>query len=615
MNLETIKDPQFLKTMNIKEMENLAEEIRAFIIDKVSQNGGHLSSNLGIVELTIALHKIFNSPEDRFIFDVGHQSYVHKILTGRAKDFDTLRQYNGLSGYQKRSESAHDHWESGHSSTAISALAGFEYAKQINKTTNRNIAIVGDGSLNSGLSFEALNYLGHNSKNAPIIILNDNDMSISKNVGRLAKLLNKMRSTKMYNYATKSTRRLPKWIYRIKVRLANMLRIFANNFTIFDQFGFTYYGPIDGHDMKSLIKFLTLIKNRNKPCVLHVVTRKGKGYPQAEADGIGKWHGVPPFDKESGLNKNQLPENTTSWSSIISEYIEAYAAGKDNFRVIIPAMIYGSKLNKFQNKYPEKIIDLGICESFAMCFSAALALNGVEVFIPIYSSFLQRAYDQVVHDLTRQDIKIVIGIDRAGVVGADGETHQGIYDIAYLRHIPNIEILQPANAIEAHQLLDYAFKKAKHTVAIRYSKNTTKKYENERYEPIDKPTWDVYDNQGKVDLICYGDNFTRMHDHVNKNKLPVNLINAKFIKPVDMAVLRRVLTDGKKTFVLEDVAVMGGLGSSLFEIAQANDLPTNDLYVIGLPDEFIQHGSQDEIYQKYGLDTKSVIEKILAEQE
>lgn len=611
MNLLDIKDPVFLKEMNNLELSELAKEIRSFIIEKVSVTGGHLSSNLGVVELTIALHKVFNSPKDKFIFDVGHQSYTHKILTGRAKDFDKLRQFKGLSGYQKRDESPHDHWESGHSSTAIAALAGFEYAKHINNTDERNIAIVGDGSLNSGLSFEALNFLGHTSKNAPIIILNDNDMSISKNVGRLAKLLNKMRANKMYTYASKTTRLMPKFVSRMKVRLGKMLRGFANNITIFDEFGFAYYGPIDGHDMKALLKFLKLVKNKNKPCVLHVVTKKGKGYEPAENDAVGKWHGVSPFFRETGEMRNKKPENIASWSSIISEYLEIYAKENKDLRVIVPAMIYGSALNSFEQKFPEQIIDVGICEPFAVCFSAALAMNKTKVFVPIYSSFLQRAYDQVSHDLARQDIKIILGIDRAGLVGADGETHQGIYDIAFLRHIPNIEIVQPSNALEAWQLLDYAFETSKHSIAIRYSRGKVLKYDGSKYEKITKPVWIEENHNGKVNLVCYGDNFARMSKYVKTNKLSINVINARFIKPFDTSMVNKLLKQDIKTFVLEDVVIAGGLGSAVFEFAQANDLNTNNLKIIGLPDEFIEQGTVEELYKQFGMDTESIIDKIL----
>ncbi len=611
MNLLEIKDPKFLKDMKIEELEDLAKEIRSFIIEKVSKTGGHLSSNLGVVELTIALHRVFDSPNDKFIFDVGHQSYTHKILTGRAKGFDTLRQYKGMSGYQKRHESEHDAWEAGHSSTAIAALAGFEIANKAKGSNSRNIAVVGDGSLNSGLSFEALNYLGHHKGLAPIIILNDNEMSISKNVGRTARLLTKLRSSKMYQRTVDSKWRFPKFVYNLKVRVANSIRGFFGNLSIFDQLGFSYYGPINGHDIKTLIKFLQIAKRRNRPMVIHVVTKKGKGYLPAETDTLGKWHGIGPFDVETGESLNKKTENILSWSNIISSLIEDYAKTDDDFRIIIPAMIYGSALVDFQEKYPEKIIDVGICESFSVCFSAALALSGMRVFVPIYSSFLQRAYDQISHDLARQDIKIVLGIDRAGIVGEDGDTHQGVYDIAYLRHIPNMEIVQPSDMLEAKALLDYAFNTAKHSVAIRYARGEAEISDTSKFERITKPTWVAYDNQGKVNLVAYGDNFHRLQEHVEKHDLPVNMYNARFIKPMDETMLSKILGNGLKTYVLEDVTKISGLGSAILEYASSQGLKTENIELIGLPDEFVEHGSIKEIQKKYGLDTESVIKRIL----
>ncbi|MDT8336681.1 MAG: 1-deoxy-D-xylulose-5-phosphate synthase, partial [Candidatus Izemoplasmatales bacterium] len=470
--------------------------------------------------------------------------------------------------------------------------------------------VVGDGSLNSGLSFEALNYLGHQKSLSPIIIVNDNEMSISKNVGRLSKLLNKTRSTKLYNYATKTNRKLPKFIYRLKVRIANMIRGFANNLTIFDEFGFSYYGPIDGHDIKNLIKFLNIVKHKNRPVVLHVITKKGKGYLPAESDSNGTWHGVGPFNIETGEFLNENKENILSWSNIFSEYMMGFAEKNDDFRIIIPAMITGSGLNGFEDKYPEKIIDVGICESFSVCFSAALAMNGLKIYLPIYSSFLQRAYDQVVHDLTRQDAKIVIGIDRAGIVGADGETHQGVFDIAYLKHIPNIEIVQPSTAVEAYQLLDYAFNTSEKSVAIRYSRNSTEKYLNQDYEAIVKPTWVINDYQGRANLIAYGDNFTRLNEFIKKNKLSINVINARFIKPMDEVILESLIKDSLPLFVLEDVTKISGLSSSILEFMSDKGLLKN-IVTLGLPDEFILQGTQDEIYQLYHLDTESVIKRIL----
>lgn len=608
MDLLKIKDPQFLKDLTIKELNELSEDIRSFLIENISKTGGHIASNLGVVELTLAVHKVFDSPKDRIVFDVGHQSYVHKILTGRAKQFQTLRKYQGLSGFQKKEESPHDHWEAGHSSTAIAAISGFEVARKEKNENYNNIAIVGDGSLNSGLSFEALNYLGHSGLQ-PIIILNDNNQSISKNVGRLNKLLNTMRSSKLYTFAKNSKRRLPKFIYGLKVRIANSIRGFANNFTIFDKLGFSYYGPIDGHDIKAIIKFLEIAKNKKKPVVLHLVTTKGKGYTPAESDFEGVWHGVKPFDIKTGHPINKNKEKWATWSNIISDYMMNYALNHDKFKVVVPAMIIGSGFSQFEKTYPDKIIDVGICEAFSVCFSAALSTD-MEVFLPIYSSFLQRAYDQVVHDLTRQNLKIVIGIDRTGIVGGDGDTHQGIYDIAFLKHIPNIEIVQPANAIQAWQLLDYAFKVSKKSVAIRYSKNETEIINTKTYPPINKASWLEYDMGGHVNLIAYGDNFTRMQNYIVEKDLKINLYNALFIKPMDEKMLDKIISSNYKTYVLEDVTKISGLGSSILEYLSESDQSLS-VKILALPDVFINQGSQTKIYKQFNLDEESIIKRIL----
>jgi len=612
IDLLKIKDPTFLKSLNQNELNELASEVRSFLIEKISETGGHLSSNLGDVELIIALHKVFDSPSDKFIFDVGHQAYTHKILTGRANDFDRLRQFEGLSGYIKREESIHDIWEAGHSSTAIAALAGFEIARESNHQDYKVIAVVGDGSLNSGLSFEALNFLGHQSHLHPLIILNDNDMSISKNVGTLAKLLNSMRSSKTYVKASKSGSHLPRFFHDLKRRIGDMLRGFAKNMTIFDELGFRYYGPIDGHDFKTLIKYLELVKKLNKPIVLHVVTKKGKGYPFAENDIHGVWHGVAPFNIDSGKPKKNMPETMQSWSNIISKYMEHYAESHPNFRVVIPAMITGSGFIDFQERYPEQLIDVGICESFAVCFSGALSMNAFDIFVPIYSSFLQRAYDQISHDIARQNLHVVFGIDRAGLVGEDGETHQGIYDIAYIKHIPNIEIVQPKDAIEAFQLLDYAFKMTKNAIAIRYSRGKTTFEESmfSNLKPILSPSWTELSQDGSIYLITYGDNVSRMLSLIEKNQLPVRLINARFIKPLDTEMLLTILTTHLPIIVLEDVTKISGLGSSILEFASENSLFPISFHIKGLPDEFIEQGKVEELYTKHHLDDQHLLELI-----
>ncbi len=612
IDLYKIQDPAFIKDLTMKELDELAAAIRSFIIEKVSQTGGHLSSNLGVVELTIAMHKVFSSPEDKIIFDVGHQSYTHKILTGRAASFDKLRQFEGMSGYIKRNESIHDIWEAGHSSTAIAALAGFETARVREKATYKVLALVGDGSLNSGLSFEALNFLGHQHHMAPLIILNDNEMSISKNVGTLSKLLNSMRASKTYVSATKTGSYFPAFIRDLKNRIGNMIRGFAKSLTIFDDLGFSYYGPIDGHNMKQLVKYLTFVKKSNKPIVLHVVTKKGKGYQPAELDSIGFWHGVSPFNIETGLSKKEYKENEATWSNIISNHLEYFAEKDEHLHVVVPAMLNGSGLLHFQEKYPEKIEDVGICESFAICYSAALSMNKMNVFVPIYSSFLQRAYDQVNHDVARHNTHVVFGIDRSGLVGDDGETHQGIYDIAYLKHIPNIQIIQPKDSIEAFQLLEYAFYQTKQPVAIRYSRSTIEKQTilYDSLPKIIKPSWTSSLEGEQGYFITYGDNFSRVAKIIQDHHFPLTLVNARFIKPLDETYLDTILRSKKNIIILEDSVKISGLGSSILEYAIEKQLLHNHIQILGLPDQFIEQGNVDLLYKKYRLDDESIIKII-----
>ena len=407
INLYEIKDPSFLSDLSVKELEELSKEIRTFLIEKVSKTGGHLSSNLGVVELTIALHKVFESPKDKLIFDVGHQGYVHKILTGRAKDFDTLRQYQGLSGFLKRSESIHDVYEAGHSSTSIAAAAGIEFSKKYNGNSYKVIPIVGDGALTGGMAFEALNFLGGQRDYQPIIILNDNEMSISENIGYLSKMLNSIRSKTTYRkIKTRTYKLLPKFLKKLSSKVERGVKGFFINNTLFDELGYSYYGPINGHNLKELTKYLEIAKKSSKPCVIHVLTQKGKGYKFSENDQIGEWHGVSPFEIQTGQSLSKLKDNMHSWSNIIAEYMINYAKEKKEFVVVIPAMIGGSGFIKYKELYPDRIIDVGIAEQMAVTMSSGFAISNVDVFTPIYSTFVQRAYDQVNHDVARQNLKV-----------------------------------------------------------------------------------------------------------------------------------------------------------------------------------------------------------------
>jgi len=457
--LYDIKSPEFLLTMSIEQLKQLCAEIRAFLIESVSKTGGHLGPNLGVIELTVALHKVFNSASDKFIYDVGHQAYTHKILTGRAKYFDTLRQYNGLSGFPKSSESDYDVWETGHSSTSISAAAGFVYARDYLNEKYHVIALIGDGSLTGGMAFEALNHLGQANKKI-IVVLNDNKMSISQNVGAMTNMLNRMRLSRKYNKAKKIYLNMitkEKHIFGLAKRVRDGVKSFFLQNNIFEEMGFEYYGPLDGHDLPTLIHTFNNIKAIDKPILVHVITKKGKGYPFAEEDTEGLWHGVSPFDIKTGKSIAIKKENLNCWSNIISEAVTHLAKDDPRIVAITPAMKNGSGLQVFEDAFPDRLIDVGIAEEHAITFAGGLAKNKMKPYVAIYSTFLQRAYDQVSHDLARQNLPVVIGVDRAGLVDGDGATHQGIFDISFLRHIPNTIITMPKDSREAYDLLYTAF--------------------------------------------------------------------------------------------------------------------------------------------------------------
>ncbi len=474
MKIEDIKDPKFLKKLNNQELEKLSKDIRKFLIDKVSKTGGHLSSNLGVVELTIAIHKVFNSPKDKIIFDVSHQSYVHKILTGRAAQFDTLRQKDGLSGFQKITESAHDSYESGHSSTSLSASLGLAIGRDMNKEKNHVIAVIGDGSIANGICYEALNHIGE-TKTKLIIILNDNDMSISKNVGALHNHLDKIRSTKDYANVKSRTKKIMSKIpgigpvaYKgLKNIKTSLKKLYIKEGFIFEELGINYYGPIHGHDFEELELYLNAAKKINGPVLIHVITEKGKGYKFAEEDILGKWHGVGPFDPLTGIITNNDTDKI-SWSEVISDSL-IRLMNKD-IVVITPAMESGSKLTKFRQMFPNNFLDVGIAEEHALLLASGLSLEGKIPFVSIYSSFLQRGYDEILHDIARINNHVIIGIDRCGIVGEDGETHQGVFDITFLLPIPNIIICAPKDSIEATNLIKTGIN-TKAPFCIRYSRN------------------------------------------------------------------------------------------------------------------------------------------------
>ena len=605
MEIGNIKNPSFLKKMSVFELEELSKNIRNFLIDKISITGGHLSSNLGIVDLTIAIHKVFNAPKDKIIFDVGHQSYTHKILTGRAHEFDKLRQYNGLSGFQKMSESIYDCYEAGHSSTSLSAALGYAIARDLDKKKHNVVAIIGDGSIGNGLAYEALNHIGSlNTK--LIVILNDNEMSISKNVGAIHNTLDKIRS----NFKNEKIKKVPYLGKKIKsgtkLIKESFKKIYMKEGYLFEEFGFTYYGPINGHDYDEMISYLEMAKKSNRPVLLHVITEKGKGYKYAESDIEGIWHGISPFDKETGIIKSKN-DGLISWSEVISNHLIDIAKTNKDIIAITPAMANGSKLNKFKEIYKDRFIDVGIAEEHALVMANSMAIAGKKPFVSIYSTFLQRGYDQVFHDIARMDSNVVIGIDRAGIVGEDGETHQGLYDIAFLNHIPNMIIAAPKNSSEAKGILEFAFN-SKHPFAIRYSKQRIE-YNNESLV-ISDYSWEEIKKGSDAVIITYGDfvnNAKIIVNNLKKDKLNVGIINARFIKPIDTSMLDKIIKTKKPIIVYEEACLIGSLGSMISSyIVNSN----TKIKCFGIKDTFVKQGKYDIIIKKLGLDVDTMTSNI-----
>ena len=605
MEIGNIKNPSFLKKMSVFELEELSRNIRNFLIDKISITGGHLSSNLGIVDLTIAIHKVFNAPKDKIIFDVGHQSYTHKILTGRAHEFDKLRQYNGLSGFQKMSESIYDCYEAGHSSTSLSAALGYAIARDLDKKKHNVVAIIGDGSIGNGLAYEALNHIGSlNTK--LIVILNDNEMSISKNVGAIHNTLDKIRS----NFKNEKIKKVPYLGKKIKsgtkLIKESFKKIYMKEGYLFEEFGFTYYGPINGHDYDEMISYLEMAKKSNRPVLLHVITEKGKGYKYAESDIEGIWHGISPFDKETGIIKSKN-DGLISWSEVISNHLIDIAKTNKDIIAITPAMANGSKLNKFKEIYKDRFIDVGIAEEHALVMANSMAIAGKKPFVSIYSTFLQRGYDQVFHDIARMDSNVVIGIDRAGIVGEDGETHQGLYDIAFLNHIPNMIIAAPKNSSEAKGILEFAFN-SKHPFAIRYSKQRIE-YNNESIV-ISDYSWEEIKKGSDAVIITYGDfvnNAKIITNNLKKDKLNIGIINARFIKPIDTSMLDKIIKAKKTIIVYEEACLIGSLGSMISSyIVNSN----TKIKCFGIKDTFVKQGKYDIIIKKLGLDVDTMTSNI-----
>ena len=595
--LDQVNSLKDLKKLGKKQLPILASEIREFLIKSVQETGGHLASNLGVVELTIALHYIFNSPKDILIWDVGHQTYTHKILTGRKNQFSTLRQYLGLSGFPKRDESDHDHFGTGHSSTSISAAFGMAEALNKQRSNSKSIAIIGDGALTAGMAFEALNNAG-NSKSNILVILNDNDMSISKNVGALNNYLAKLLSGKIYG-GFKSTskqifEKVPS-ILEFAKKTEEHVKGMVTPGTLFEEFGFNYIGPIDGHNLDVLVDTLENINNLSGPQFLHVVTKKGNGFSPAEKD-PNKFHGIS--------KKTTLSTNQKTFTQVFGEWILDYAKKDKSLVAITPAMSDGSGLTTFAKKYPSRFYDVGIAEQHAVTFAAGLALKGFKPVVAIYSTFMQRAYDQIIHDVALQKISMVFAVDRAGVVGADGPTHNGSFDISFIRCIPNTVIMNPINEQELKDMLTLGYKSNK-ICFIRYPRGYASKLKSSAVK-FGKSV--EFKKGKKLVFLCFGPLMENVIPIAEKYNYAV--INMRFSKPIDQELILAAAKKYKYIVTIEDNTIAGGAGSSVLELLSKNNIQIKIL-VLGYSDEFSEHGSQEEIHKNLNLDTQSIENKIV----
>ncbi|WP_338837981.1 1-deoxy-D-xylulose-5-phosphate synthase [Kurthia gibsonii] len=619
MDLNTISSPSFLKNLNKKQLQDLAVDIRKFLVEKCSVTGGHIGPNLGVVELTIALHRVFNSPQDKFLFDVGHQAYVHKILTGRADQFDTLRQYKGLCGFPKRNESEHDVWETGHSSTSLSAAMGMAAARDVQGKHNHVVPIIGDGALTGGMALEALNHIGHEKTNMTVI-LNDNEMSIAPNVGALHNMLSRMRTATPYNRAKDDFEGLLKRIPAVGGRLASTaervkdgLKYLVVPGMFFEELGFTYLGPIDGHDFEALESTLLNAKRTEGPVIVHVITKKGKGYSPAENDKIGDWHGTGPYKMETGdFVKSSV--TAPGWSKLIADTVTRIAREDDRVVTITPAMPVGSKLEGFAKEFPKRFFDVGIAEQHATTMAAGMAAEGSKPFLSIYSTFLQRAYDQMLHDICRQNLNVFVGIDRSGLVGADGETHQGVFDINFLRSMPNIVIMMPKDENEGQHMVQTALAYDEGPICLRYPRgNGLGVPMDEELKTLPIGSWEVLKVGTDATILTFGTTIPMAEAAAEKlaeQGISVEIVNARFIKPMDEEMLHRIYQTGRPVLTIEESMLQGGFGSAVLEFANDHGYDTNQTERMGIPDEFIEHGSVDLLMRDIHLTAEEAEKRI-----
>jgi 1-deoxy-D-xylulose-5-phosphate synthase len=606
--LDKVNFPEDLKKLSSVELNNLASDIREYILDVISKTGGHLAAGLGTVELSIALHYVFDTPIDKIIWDVGHQCYPHKVLTGRKNKLRSIRKHGGLSGFLKIEESNYDVFGAGHSSTSISAALGICIARDIKNENYRVVSVIGDGGMTAGMSYEAMCHAGYLKKDI-LVVLNDNEMSISPNVGALNKYLTRILSNKTLSEIKEKSGKFLNETSPLK-KLARKIKENAQNILspgqLFEELGFSYYGPTDGHDIDSLKTVLKNLKEKKGPILLHIITKKGKGYKIAENNPI-KYHGVSPFNIKTGTSDKPKLRNTLTYTNIFSKWINHSAKYDESFVAITPAMREGSGLVEFEENYPKRFFDVGIAEQHAVTLAAGLAVGKIKPIVAIYSTFLQRAYDQLIHDVNLQNLNVMFAIDRAGLVGADGETHHGIYDISFMRILPNIVLMSPSNENEMWKMLNTALL-YNGPVAVRYPRGNTCGNEILITDEIIKvgESLTVYKGK-KIALLVFGHLINNLFE-ISK-KLSLTLVDMRFVKPLDTNKIDALSKNHDCIVTVEDNVVIGGAGSSVNEYVNQKGLKIN-IINLGVPDQVISHGSQEDLYRQIGLDKKSLEIKI-----
>ena len=609
MLLEKINSPTDLKSLNLAELKELAEEMRGYLLSVLSQHPGHFAPNLGTVELAIALHYVLDTPRDKVIWDIGHQAYPHKILTGRRDRFPTLRQYGGISGFLNRAESEYDVFGAGHSSTSLAAALGVATARDFNNEDYRVVAVIGDGGLTGGLAFEGLNVAGDFKKDM-IVVLNDNQMSISETVGAFSKYFNKIVTNRTYNVLRSGAKELINLISPEAKQIAGKVEAALKAGTLFEEFGFRYFGPLDGHDLELLLHVFEGVKGMHQPVLVHLITRKGKGYHHAEADPVSFYSVSGKFDLETGKSlgpKSSSPQYTDVFSSTLIEL------AKNDSRIvgITAAMPTGTGLDKFQEVFPKRFFDVGLAEQCAVTFAAGLATQGIKPVVAIYSTFLQRGYDQLIHDVSIQNLPVIFALDRAGLVGADGPTHHGVFDFAYLRHLPNMVVMSPKDEDELQHMVKTAVEYEKGPIAFRYSRGTgvgVPMASKPQSIPIGKG--EVLRDGEDLLILAIGNRVypaLEAADVLDDAGISVAVVNARFIKPLDAELILPLAQRIGKVITVEDGVLMGGFGSAILEMFADHGLTAVQVKRLGIPDQFVEHGDVKTLYHVCGCDEEAIV--------